>query len=262
MGRQADGGPWMLDLRQANVTVGGVPGSGKSGWVNLLLGHLAFLPAVRGAVVDLKFGVEAEPWRARVAEIVDNPADAVALVDRLLCITEKRYGHMRSHHVRNAWTTPGYLDVERPVVVVVFDEIADLFPTATREEKERTALVTSRLRQLVSLGRAAGVVTVLCTQKPTADSLPTAIRDLTTLRVCFKTTTAAQTDAVLGDGWRESGLNPAAFDAVTQRGCAIATDHTGQLVACRTALLTDAAIAEIVARTAHLRRRLPDPEAA
>lgn len=257
MGRQADGAPWTVDLRQANVTVGGVPGSGKSGWINLLLGHLAFLPAVRVVVVDLKFGVEAEPWRRRISEVIDNTDDAVDLVERLLRIVETRYRHMRAVGVRNAWV-PGYLTADDPVLVVVFDEVADLFPTATREEKDRTALVTSRLRQLVSLGRAAGVITVLSTQKPTAESLPTAIRDLTTVRVCFKTTTAAQTEAVLGDGWRESGLNPADFDAVTQRGYAVATGTSGGLVLCRTALLTDEHVADIVARTAHLQRPLAD----
>lgn len=256
MGSRWDGEPWRLDLRQNNLTVGGVPGAGKSGLLAVLLAHLATFDQVSVAMIDLKYGVEAEPWRPRLAEIADSGDAALDLLSRLLQVVEHRYLDMRSRGLRNAWTS-SYFNGTTPVIVLVIDETADLFASITKEEKERAGKIATKLRRLVQVGRAAGVVVVMATQKPTADSLPTAIRDLTTLRICFKTTTAAQTDAVLGDGWRDSGINPSAFDAVTQRGYAAASTSAG-LVVCRSALMTDDHIAEVVRRTSHFRRSLPN----
>jgi DNA segregation ATPase FtsK/SpoIIIE-like protein len=44
-------------------------------------------------------------------------------------------------------------------------------------------------------------VTILATQKPTSDSLPTDIRDNASLRVCFGVQSTYAASAVLGDDW-------------------------------------------------------------
>ena len=62
------------------------------------------------------------------------------------------------------------------MILAVFDEVAYFSATVgePRQQKEFTAL----LRDLVARGRAAGVIVVAATQRPSADIIPTSLRDL------------------------------------------------------------------------------------
>ena len=59
-----------------------------------------------------------------------------------------------------------------------------------------------------AVGRSGGYVTVLATQKPTGESIPTKIRYLAELRVCYSVMNRNGAEATLGDGWAEEGLSP------------------------------------------------------
>jgi S-DNA-T family DNA segregation ATPase FtsK/SpoIIIE len=67
-----------------------------------------------------------------------------------------------------------------PVVVVVVDELAYFSATVGefRQQKEFVALV----RDVVARGRAAGVIVVRATQRPSSDIVPTSLRDLSGCR--------------------------------------------------------------------------------
>ena len=67
----------------------------------------------------------------------------------------------------------------------------------------------------LSRGRAAGVIVVAATQRPSADIIPTSLRDLFAFRWAFRYTTNAASDTLLGQGWASSGytatdINPEA----------------------------------------------------
>lgn len=95
--------------------------------------------------------------------------------------------------------------VEVPLVFAVIDEcqtFLDPRQLITKERKMIGAEIHAVVNYLVRKGRSAGVVSILATQKPTADSLPTDIRDNATLRLCFGVQSVYAASAVLGDDWR------------------------------------------------------------
>ncbi|MCA1694971.1 MAG: cell division protein FtsK, partial [Actinobacteria bacterium] len=104
-----------------------------------------------------------------------------------------------------------------PVVVVVFDELA-YFSATVGETKQQKEFITL-LRDLVARGRAAGIIVVAATQRPSADIIPTSLRDLFGYRWAFRCTTDASSDVILGHGWANQGYSAAEIDP-TARGVA------------------------------------------
>ncbi|MFD0144199.1 MULTISPECIES: hypothetical protein [unclassified Streptomyces] len=62
-------------------------------------------------------------------------------------------------------------------------------------------------RNLVSRGRAAGVVTFCATQKPGSDVVDTSLRDLLSIRWALRCTTPEASDTILGKGAAASGYS-------------------------------------------------------
>ena len=63
------------------------------------------------------------------------------------------------------------------------------------------------LRDLVARGRAAGVTVCAATQKPGADVVPTALRDLFGFRLALRCSTPQASDTILGQGWGSAGAD-------------------------------------------------------
>lgn len=235
--------PWVLSLKEANLVVGGVPGAGKSVFLNGLLAHLSLHPHIEMAFIDLKAGVEAGAWEGRLSAAAYEQKAAATLIAWMLADCRSRYTRMKAAKVRNAWTAPGYLGAEEPVRVLVIDEAAELFAGASKESRQIADEATENLRSLVSLGRAAGYVVVMATQKPTVNTLPSAIRDIATVRIAFRCKTLPAAASIMGDDISEAvtDLNPTSISE-SQRGVAVATTRTGDLVRVQCSLIDDATI--------------------
>ncbi|GAA3133526.1 hypothetical protein GCM10020255_007990 [Rhodococcus baikonurensis] len=151
MGEMADSTePWMLSLKEANLVVGGVPGAGKSVFLNGLLAHLSVHPHIEIAFIDLKAGVEAGSWEGRLSAAAYEQKAAATLIEWILADCRSRYTRMKAAKVRNAWTAPGYLGADEPVRVLIIDEAAELFAGASRESRQIADDATENLRSLVS----------------------------------------------------------------------------------------------------------------
>jgi S-DNA-T family DNA segregation ATPase FtsK/SpoIIIE len=68
------------------------------------------------------------------------------------------------------------------------------------------------LRDLVSRGRAAGIIVVATTQKPSHEIVPTWIRDLFSFRLAMRCTNSDSSDTILGQGWASQGFSAATID--------------------------------------------------
>ena len=90
------------------------------------------------------------------------------------------------------------------------DELAFYLTLPERKQRQQFAEL---LRDLVARGRAAGVIVVAATQKPGADVVPTALRDLFGFRLALRSNTPQASDTILGQGWASAG-----FDASTVPG--------------------------------------------
>ena len=90
-----------------------------------------------------------------------------------------------------------------PLHLVGIEELA--YFTNGPDRKASTAFSTL-LRDFVARGRAAGMVTVATTQKPSADVVPTFLRDLFGFRWALRCSTPQASDTILGSGLGVGGL--------------------------------------------------------
>lgn len=192
LGRCEDGTPWLLPLRGRHTLVTGCSGAGKG---SVMWGIAAALaPGVpSGAVqlwgVDLKRGVELTIGRGLWHTLATTPAHALAVLAELLRVIDARgdamAGHTRLH-------TPAAGD---PLHVLVIDELAALIAYAdpdTRREASRL------LAEILTQGRALGVVVVACVQDPRKETV--GMRGLFTQTIALRLRNADETRMVLGDG--------------------------------------------------------------
>jgi S-DNA-T family DNA segregation ATPase FtsK/SpoIIIE len=251
MGVLESGEVWRQPLLENSWVVGGVPGAGKSVALNVLLARLAGRADVQLVLVDCKEGLEFGPWALRAAAMAGSPEEALPIIQGL-------EEHMRS---RMRWMasvpTKRMADyghsVEHPLYVLVIDEVAELWSGGVDRATAQT--LTSAVSKLVRLGRAAGYVVVIATQKPTADAIPSAVSVNAPSKLAFRCTTPQQVTAIFGDPIPKGQPTPLDFTE-RERGYAVVSSTAGVYERGRTPYIGDAAIAEIVTRTRHLRRSL------
>jgi S-DNA-T family DNA segregation ATPase FtsK/SpoIIIE len=137
-----------------------------------------------------------------------------------------------------------------PVILAVFDEVAYFSATVgePKQQKEFTAL----LRDLVARGRAAGVIVLAATQRPSADIIPTSLRDLFGYRWAFRCSTEASSDVILGHGWAQRGYCATDVDPQA-RGVGWLIAEGGIPRRVKSAFLSDTDAADLAAYAAKLR---------
>jgi DNA segregation ATPase FtsK/SpoIIIE, S-DNA-T family len=141
------------------------------------------------------------------------------------------------------------------LIVVAVNELA--FYTATGDRKQR-AEFADRLRDLVARGRAAGIIVLAATQRPSSDVVPTSLRDLFGFRWALRCSTPDASDTILGRGWTTNGIS--ATDVPGEaRGVGFLLAEGGTPVRCKSYYLDDDTIHAIAARGALVRGRRPGP---
>jgi S-DNA-T family DNA segregation ATPase FtsK/SpoIIIE len=83
------------------------------------------------------------------------------------------------------------------------DEIA--YYSATVGTKAQQAEFSACNRDVVARGRAPGIIPVEATQRPSADIMPTSLRDLFGYRWAFRCSTDASSDTIMGHGTANNG---------------------------------------------------------
>lgn len=236
-----------VGLAERNLLAAGEPGAGKSVGLNLIVAHAALSLDCRLILVDGK-RVELGLWRACAdAFIGPSITDAIDLLKCLQALMDTRYVELLDTGRRKITRESG-----QPVVLVVFDELAYFSATVgeSKQQKEFVALV----RDLVARGRAAGIIVVAATQRPSADIIPTSLRDLFGYRWAFRCTTDASSDVILGHGWASEGYTAADIDPTTRGiGWLIAEGGTPRRM--KAAYLTDEQAARIAEHAARRRAR-------
>ncbi len=103
-------------------------------------------------------------------------------------------------------------------------------------------------------GRAAGIIVVAATQRPSADIIPTSLRDLFGYRWVFRCTTDASSDIILGHGWAAEGYTAADIDPAS-RGAGWLIAEGGILRRMKAAYLSDEQATRLAEHAAELRIR-------
>lgn len=151
IGVTEDGQPVRVLVLRRNVLVGGIMGSGKSGVLNLIIANLA---ACRNVVlwgIDMKGGMELQPWASCFERLAFTPAQATQLFRDAVKRLEERAARMAAEGKRVWEPTP-----EDPALVIIVDEYAEL-PDAAHGDAD----------SLARLGRAVAVNLIAATQRPT-----------------------------------------------------------------------------------------------
>ncbi|WP_436232803.1 FtsK/SpoIIIE domain-containing protein [Actinacidiphila alni] len=249
------GRQWTVDLREIpHWLIVGATRSGKSTLINALVAGLAPQP-VALVGIDCKGGMELSLYEARLSALATDRAQAVRLLSALVDLMVHRMAVCRAARVRNVWGLP---DTVRPVpVVVIVDELAELFLVASRNEKDEAHAAGTSLIRLAQLGGALGVFLVVAGQRVGSDLGPgvTALRAQLGGRVCHRVADPGTAEMALGD------LNPDALKAAQairpdQAGTAVLASGEGWERA-RSHLVSEAEAEATAAQYAHLTPDLP-----
>lgn len=190
------GEPVMVPLGR-RMLIAGTSGSGKSWSTRALLAEGSEAPDHRLVVIDPK-RVEAINWehRARVA----------ISADEVLAVTDELVGEM---HDRLRLIPRGRdtieISEERPRITVFVDEGAEVIGMARDKDYKR---VMENLGTLARMARAAEIILIWATQKPTMDAkggIDPQISAQITYRAALALSTSGESRVVFGDDATEKG---------------------------------------------------------
>ncbi|TDU06491.1 S-DNA-T family DNA segregation ATPase FtsK/SpoIIIE [Streptomyces sp. 846.5] len=237
VGQREDGAGWVIDLRKVPHWL--IVGATRSGKSTLLASLVEAWARQRVALVgiDLKGGMELSLFEPRLSALATNRTEAAALLGRLVEITTVRMALCRSHSARSIWDLPDQL---RPVpVIVLVDEVAELYLMATRGEKDEVAEVSTALLRLAQLGAALGVHLVIAGQRVGSDLGPgvTALRAQLAGRICHRVNDPGTAEMALGDLDKDA-LTAAQQITQTEAGVAITFGDDGHWTRARSVLTT------------------------
>lgn len=207
-GVRRDGKPATLTVG-LSVLASGLTGSGKSGLTWALLADLNR----QGLPIDLyasdpKGGIELGVLAGRVGDqtanlnVVDycNTADDTK---RLIEACERQMKARQQAQQNRAWTVDDA--AEQPLIVLLIDECVEVLALMkTAGPTNNRGLYLTKLKTIISQGRASGVMVLASTQMAQKEVLGD-VRDMFAQRLCLATRNAINTDMVLGDGAEAAG---------------------------------------------------------
>jgi S-DNA-T family DNA segregation ATPase FtsK/SpoIIIE len=199
-GMDENGRDLMVRLIYRNLLIGGEPGAGKSSLVNTIVGHGALAPDCDLWLFDGKL-VELSLWKEVAHTFVgNNITDAIHALTCLQWEMDVRYLQLEAVKRRK-------IEARDPlrIILAVIDELA--YFSAVAGTKEQQEQFVTLLLDVVQRGRAVGIIAVVATQRPSAEIVPTKVRDIFGFRVAFRCTTDSSSDIILANGWAGEGYS-------------------------------------------------------
>ena len=237
-----------LRLAHRHGLLGGVAGAGKSGVLNTILATLVTCPDVVLWGIDLKGGMELQPWAGCLARIATTPEEAAALLADAVQVLETRARHLAATGLRLWQPTPAL-----PALLIVIDEYAEL--------AEEASAAVWHADSIARRGRAVAVTLLAATQRPTQKAMGSgAVRSQMDVRICLRVRERRDVDLILGQGMLAAGW---AADALNAPGKFLIStpEHTTPRRA-RAYRLTDQDVAAVAARHEATRPALDELSAA
>ena len=207
LGKDIAGNIVIEDLTEMpHLLIAGTTGSGKSVYVNSLIGGITFNKSadeVKFIFIDPKM-VELELYNGiphLLAPVITKPEEAIAVLEWMSAEMDKRYKLLSEFGVRNMEDynrevkkikpLPGKENEKTayeyfPYIVIVIDEFANLMLRLPKE----TEKVISRI---AAMARAVGIHLVVATQRPSVDVVTGIIKANFPSRIAFRV--SSQTDS-------------------------------------------------------------------
>jgi len=230
LGPFEDAEPCRVSFLRRHALFAGTTGSGKSGGLNVLMATLGACEDVVIWAIDLKNGMELQPWAPCIDRLATTPRDAAA--------------HLAATG-RRVWEP----SPEMPALVIIVDEYAELADEAPAAMGDTDSIAR--------LGRAVAVTLVAATQRPTQKAMGQgAVRSQMDTRVCFRVRERKDVDLVLGQGMLSAGWHAHSLNA-PGKFLVSAPEHATPKRA-RAYLVTDDDVARITAHYGPRKLQLDD----
>lgn len=203
-GRDARSNRIDLPIIWQSMFFGGLPRRGKTFAQRLLTAAGVLDPWVRHYVADGKGGADWMPMRAIAHRLVMGAEDDAilalkAMLKELLAEMERRFALFRSLPTslcpQGKLTKEIQVKYKMPWIFVTIDELQEYLTAMEQDERDQ---VINDLARLARRGPAAGFICNFASQRPDADSVPTKLREIVTLRYCTQVVDQTSSDMVLG----------------------------------------------------------------
>ncbi|MEU3520186.1 FtsK/SpoIIIE domain-containing protein [Streptomyces sp. NPDC006654] len=250
IGPDVRGLPISISVVERSGLVGGEPGAGKSASGNTILLAAALDPRVILVLADGKGGGDLEPFE-HLCECFEGLADPEAFYELLKDQIEdmkRRYALLKKLGKRKVTEELASKHPELRQKLIWVDEL--MFYTTDEEFGKK---ITKLLRNLVSRGRAAGIITFCATQKPGSDVVDTSLRDLLSIRWALRCTTPEASDTILGKGAAAAGYSAKTIQS-EMRGAGLLWAEGSNPVLVRADYYTDEQVGELLERATTWRR--------
>ncbi|MFG1997791.1 cell division protein FtsK [Spirillospora sp. NPDC048911] len=233
----------VLFLRRHGL-FGGVAGSGKSGGINVLMGNLTACADVVIWAIDLKRGMELQPWASCIDRLATTPEQARVLLRDAVAVLEARAAWLASRGLRVWEPTPAL-----PSLVIVIDEYAELADDAPESARDTDSIARR--------GRAVAVTLLAATQRPTQKAMGKgAVRSQMDVRVSFRVRERRDVDLILGQGMLDAGWHAHRLNAPGKFFLSAPEHDTPRRA--RAYLLTDEAVASTARQHVNVRPSLDE----
>lgn len=210
IGQDCDGKTYVVDLnKMPHLLIAGATGSGKSVCINTLICSLLFKynpEQVKIALVDPK-QVELSTFNGLphllLNKVICDNDKVINLLDWGIDEMERRYTLMSETRVKNisqyneAAEAAGYDKL--PYLVFVVDEVADIVLNLKKEFEDR-------IMKLAQKARAAGIILILATQRPSVDVITGSIKANLPSRIACTVTSYVDSKTIIDQGGAEKLL--------------------------------------------------------
>ncbi len=223
-GTDPRGRPVTVPMFEVNWLIGAAPGQGKTSAVRALACAAALEPIADLWVHEHAGKGDLEPLAQvchRYVSGLDDESIGYTAESLRLLRAELQRRSAALKRIDKADRPDGKITRElaarrslrlRPIVAVV-DEVQNVFMHPQVGDQ-----AAADAAYLIRLGRAYGIILVLATQRPTSESLPTAISGNVSARFCLKVPGQLENDIVLGTSSYKNGYKATAFRTKTDAG--------------------------------------------
>ncbi|MFJ6561873.1 FtsK/SpoIIIE domain-containing protein [Streptomyces sp. NPDC091412] len=259
-GQDARGNRITVPVMWQSLFFGGLPRRGKTFTQRLLTAAGLLDPYVRHYVADGKGGADWMPAKAVAHRLVmgaeDDAVEALkAMLKELLAEMERRFALLRGLPVSvcpEGKLTPAIVEkYNLPVIFVTIDELQEYFTAMEKDDREQ---VINDLCRIARRGPAAGFISNYASQRPDADSVPTKLREIITLRYSTQVVDQTSSDMVLGKGKAAQGADASVLSE-EHKGTGVLVTGPASFVTVRADFLDGPAFSELCQRGRALRQK-------
>lgn len=243
IGREPDGNDVFKDLSEMpHMLIGGSTGSGKTVFLHsmicsLLMNHptaddLKLIISSAGIEDFVYF--EGLPHLIN-GKIITTAKETVNVIKTVVNDEfERRAKILSDVRAKNIIEYNQKSDIKLPPIVIIIDEFADIADQLSNK-KEREEFYTI-VRRIVQIGRKRGIHMVLCTQRPSANLVPTDIKAQLTARLALRVTDATSSRMIIDEtgaqNLQKHGdlIFKSADGKIRAQGYNISTDEVDEIV--------------------------------